>query len=105
MKSFIDYLLLYEIDPGDPRLVKKYTEKPAPGLSARKPTVTTGKVSATKHTGPTAVTSTSSGTDRALHKLRASRFAAAAASKRNTAALKKRAAILTKPRPAKIRPS
>jgi len=102
MKSFGEYLLLYE---DDPRLAKKYTEKPGPGLSSRKPTVTTGKSGATRHTGPTAATSTSSDTGRELHKLRASRFAAAAASKRNAAALKKRAAMLTKPRPAKSRPS
>jgi hypothetical protein len=94
---------LYE---DDPRLVKKYTEKPAPGLSARKPTVTTGKAGATKHTGPTAATPASSpAEERVLRKLRTARFSAAAASKRNTSALKKRSAILTKPRPTKIRPS
>jgi len=91
MKSFSEYLLLYETDP---RLVKKYTEKPAPGLSARKPTVTTGKASTTKHTGPTAATPTSDpGEERVLSKLRTSRFAAASSALKNRAALKKRAAM------------
>ena len=105
MKSFGEYLLLYEVDvrltrpQDDPRRVKKYTEKPGLGLSARKPTMTTGKASTTKHTGPTAATPASSpGEERVLSKLRTSRFAAASSALKNRAALKKRAAILSKGR-------
>ena len=94
MMSFGEYLL-YETDP---RLVQKYTEKPGPGLSARKPTVTTGKASATRHTGPTAFSQSSGpGSDeRVLSKLRASRFVARSRSLKNRAAIKKRSAILAK---------
>jgi len=96
MKSFIEYLLLSE---DDPRLVKKYTEKPGPGLSARKPTVTTGKASTTKHTGPTAATPASNpGEEGALSKLRTARFGIASAALKNRAALKKRSAQLSKGR-------
>ena len=96
MKSFIEYLSLYE---DDPRLVKKYTEKPGPGLSARKATVTTGKAGATKHTGPTAATPASSpGEERVLSRLRTARFSAASSALRNRAALKKRSAISAKGR-------
>ena len=96
MKSFGEYLLLYE---DDPRLAKKYTEKPGPGLSSRKPTVTTGKSGATRHTGPTAATPASNpGEEQVLSKLRTSRFAAASSALRNKAALKKRSAILAKGR-------
>jgi hypothetical protein len=93
MMSFGEYLL-YETDP---RLVKKYTEKPAPGLSARKPTVTTGKASATKHTGPMAAARASSvGDELVLSKLRASRFKARSLTLKNKATLKRRSAILAK---------
>jgi hypothetical protein len=94
MKSFIEYLSLYE---DDPRLVKKYTEKPGPGLSARKATATTGKAGATKHTGPTAATPASSpGEERVLSRLRDSRFAISSKALKNRAALKKRSAMLAK---------
>ena len=96
MMNFGEYLLREY----DPRFVKKYTEKPSPGLSSRKPAATTGKGSATKHTGPMAATPSS---DPTLQKLRTSRFAGAAASSKNRAALRKRSAILAKRRPVKKR--
>jgi hypothetical protein len=99
MMNFNEYLLR-EYD--DPRLVKKYTEKPGPALSARKASVTTGKVGATKHTGPTAAGRASNpGEDRVLSRLRDARFAGAAKAAQARQALKKRSAILAKRRPAK----